>query len=285
MSLWLLGFSSFLFFAQQAIIKRVCEAATVTRDRVGVQDPGAAKHDRGHRAILEMFGVAASFTSALGAILRRADEHRRRAITATQQCSGARSTLLLFWQCRLWLSTSRGHMHDDPILFAVRDRASWVMLLACVQAALVVMARLGCVRSAIDLRRGFVRLATNMSVGVSLRQCRPDRRPIYLKSSARAGQCAEQQNVEIGDPRIARDTSAVDQRKSGDGQRRLLAARRQSGIAPNGELARWITAPQQHARSWGEHRGTRGQCGPGGYPAIDRPHRGGRQRNPARTPF
>ena len=48
--------------------------------------------------------------------------------------------LLLFWQCRLWLSTSRGHMHDDPILFAVRDRVSWAVFASL--AVLVVIARL-----------------------------------------------------------------------------------------------------------------------------------------------
>jgi hypothetical protein len=35
--------------------------------------------------------------------------------------------LMLFWQCRLWLSTSRGYMHDDPIVYASRDWVSWVV--------------------------------------------------------------------------------------------------------------------------------------------------------------
>ena len=33
--------------------------------------------------------------------------------------------LFLFWQCRLWLSTSRGYMHDDPIVYAAKDWVSW----------------------------------------------------------------------------------------------------------------------------------------------------------------
>ncbi len=28
--------------------------------------------------------------------------------------------LLLFWQARMWLSSGRGWMHDDPIVFAAR---------------------------------------------------------------------------------------------------------------------------------------------------------------------
>jgi hypothetical protein len=48
--------------------------------------------------------------------------------------------LLLFWQCRLWLSTARGYMNDDPIVYAARDRVSW--LVGALLAAAAVMARL-----------------------------------------------------------------------------------------------------------------------------------------------
>ena len=46
--------------------------------------------------------------------------------------------LFLFWQCRLWLSTARGYMHDDPIVYAARDWVSWVVGASLV--ALVVLA-------------------------------------------------------------------------------------------------------------------------------------------------
>ena len=37
--------------------------------------------------------------------------------------------LLLFWLSRVWLIAHRGQMHDDPIVFALRDRVSrWVGL-------------------------------------------------------------------------------------------------------------------------------------------------------------
>jgi hypothetical protein len=35
--------------------------------------------------------------------------------------------LTLFWQCRIWLATSRGGMHHDPIVFAARDWVSWLV--------------------------------------------------------------------------------------------------------------------------------------------------------------
>ena len=45
--------------------------------------------------------------------------------------------LLLFWQCRLWLSTSRGYMHDDPIVYAARDWVSWLIGLAAAGTVIV----------------------------------------------------------------------------------------------------------------------------------------------------
>jgi hypothetical protein len=39
---------------------------------------------------------------------------------------------MLFWQCRLWLSTTRGYVHDDPIVYAARDWVSWVVFVMLV---------------------------------------------------------------------------------------------------------------------------------------------------------
>jgi 4-hydroxybenzoate polyprenyltransferase len=35
--------------------------------------------------------------------------------------------LLLFWITRVWMLTHRGEMHDDPVVFAVRDRVSLIV--------------------------------------------------------------------------------------------------------------------------------------------------------------
>jgi hypothetical protein len=37
--------------------------------------------------------------------------------------------LVLFWNSRAWLAARRGDMHDDPIVYAIRDRGSlWIGL-------------------------------------------------------------------------------------------------------------------------------------------------------------
>ena len=33
--------------------------------------------------------------------------------------------VMLFWISRAWLIAHRGRMHDDPIVFALKDKVSW----------------------------------------------------------------------------------------------------------------------------------------------------------------
>ena len=135
MSLWLLAFSSFLFLSL-AVIKRVSELRRLRGSASRAPRRGYTTEDI---AILEMLGVAGSIASSLVLSLY--------VQSATASSHYGNPTvlwgsipLLLFWQCRLWLSTSRGQMHDDPILFAVRDRVSWTVF--AFLAVLVVVARM-----------------------------------------------------------------------------------------------------------------------------------------------
>jgi hypothetical protein len=36
--------------------------------------------------------------------------------------------LLLYWLIRLWFIASRGQLDEDPVLFAAKDRASWLVV-------------------------------------------------------------------------------------------------------------------------------------------------------------
>jgi len=44
---------------------------------------------------------------------------------------------MLFWISRIWLLTTRGLMHDDPVVFALRDRMSLVVVGALVSIVLL----------------------------------------------------------------------------------------------------------------------------------------------------
>lgn len=47
---------------------------------------------------------------------------------ATPQYIWLACPLLLYWISRAWLIAHRGQMHDDPIVFALKDRVSWVVV-------------------------------------------------------------------------------------------------------------------------------------------------------------
>lgn len=132
-SLWLLGFAGF-FFLGLALLKRVEELTSVGQRR----DAPAARrgYDPEDREILQLFGCCASFVSALVLALY-VDSSTAAANYSKPGLIWAVVPLMLFWQCRLWLSTSRGRMHDDPILYAARDWVSWLVggALACVVIA------------------------------------------------------------------------------------------------------------------------------------------------------
>lgn len=39
---------------------------------------------------------------------------------------------LIYWLGRLWIKTSRGEMHDDPVVYAIKDRGSRVTIFSMV---------------------------------------------------------------------------------------------------------------------------------------------------------
>lgn len=134
LSLWLLGFSSFLFFSL-ALMKRVEELMAVGRAK------GKSAARRGYfaddAATLQIFGCAASFASSVVLALFVQNEATAQQYNSPGLLWGI-VPLMLFWQCRLWLSTTRGYMHEDPIIYAARDWVTWavgVMLVVLLVAA------------------------------------------------------------------------------------------------------------------------------------------------------
>lgn len=125
-SLWLLGFSSFLFLSL-ALVKRVSELG-----RLAAAPPGAMLARRGYYAedvaVLQMFGAASTFASSIVLSLYVQSDVASRTYGWPEALWGT-VPLLLFWQLRLWLSTARGYMHDDPIVYAAKDWVSWLVCL------------------------------------------------------------------------------------------------------------------------------------------------------------
>jgi 4-hydroxybenzoate polyprenyltransferase len=130
-SIWLLGFSSFLFLSL-ALVKRVSElhrlhlAAQRKSERRGYTTEDVVT--------LQMFGAASAFASAIVLSLYVQSDTAQHSYVRPDML-WAVIPLLLFWQCRLWLSTSRGYMDDDPIVYAAHDWVSWLVFAGVIGVA------------------------------------------------------------------------------------------------------------------------------------------------------
>jgi 4-hydroxybenzoate polyprenyltransferase len=122
-SFWLLAFSMFLFLSL-AFVKRYSELQVML-----AQGRGEAK-GRGYRTedlpLIQTLGVVAGFAAVLVlALYINGDTVSR--LYVRPEMMWLTVPILLYWITRMWIKTHRGLMHDDPVLFALRDAVS----LAC----------------------------------------------------------------------------------------------------------------------------------------------------------
>src|SRR5690606_36661436 len=128
-SAWLLAFSVFLFLGL-ALMKRVAEL-------VGTENNKLKR--RGYRQVDGPLLMAAGVASSFGACLVLAlylDSDEVRLIYSDPFRLWMILPFMLFWQLKLWHFTIRGKMTDDPIVFAVKNRISWVVGAFCLAVAL-----------------------------------------------------------------------------------------------------------------------------------------------------
>jgi 4-hydroxybenzoate polyprenyltransferase len=123
-SRWFLAFCVFLFMSL-ALLKRM------------VETQGAAERSDGRLAgrgwqvsdapVLLTFGAAAAVAAALVyGLYITGDEIVARYQSPEMLWLGM--PMLLYWIGRVWLLAARGEVHEDPLLFALRDPASYIVL-------------------------------------------------------------------------------------------------------------------------------------------------------------
>ncbi|CAM3365149.1 Candidate membrane protein [Bordetella sputigena] len=124
---WILAFCVFIFLSL-AFVKRYTELREA-RER-GRRDKAAGRgYYPSDYELLASLGGASGYISVLVLALYINDSSYGALYRHPQWMWGA-CPLLLFWLSRVWLLAHRGEMHDDPIVFALRDRISrWVGLL------------------------------------------------------------------------------------------------------------------------------------------------------------
>jgi 4-hydroxybenzoate polyprenyltransferase/phosphoserine phosphatase len=137
-TLWLLGFSGFTFLGL-ALVKRAGELMVISQSS---SEPAGTR--RGYRLddarIIPMFGISSAFASSVVLALYVNSSAAALQYESPEVLYGL-VPLMLFWQLRLWLSTERGNMHDDPIVYSFRDWVSWMV--AASAAAIILLASLG----------------------------------------------------------------------------------------------------------------------------------------------
>jgi len=122
LSVWLLAFSTFFFLALAAV-KRQGELVSLAREgRVEAAGRGYRAADR---PIVTMMALAAGYVSVLVLALY-VDSPAVEGLYSEPYALWAACPVLLYWLSRLVLITERGEMTDDPIVFAIRDRISYV---------------------------------------------------------------------------------------------------------------------------------------------------------------
>ena len=117
LSFWMLLFSIFLFLSL-AFVKRYAELDAV-RTRGQLQSAG-----RGYEVkdlpILQSLGCSSGYLSVLVLALY-VNSPDVEALYRRPTIIWALCVLLLFWISRVWMATQRGAMHDDPVVFALKD--------------------------------------------------------------------------------------------------------------------------------------------------------------------
>jgi len=120
----LLAFCIFLFFSL-ALLKRYAELSLMRlRD-------GAAAHARAYRIDDQDFVLALGISCGALSVLVLAQYLGTAEVGPAllrSLLSWATCVLLLFWISYMWLAGHRGQMTDDPLVFAIKNRASLALL-------------------------------------------------------------------------------------------------------------------------------------------------------------
>jgi 4-hydroxybenzoate polyprenyltransferase len=122
-SFWLLAFSLFIFLSL-ALVKRYAEMLVVARSqRVSAMGRGYTVNDM---PVLLGLGIAAGLNSVLVLALY-INSPEVQLMYRHPRMLWLMVPLLGYWIARVWLKTQRDEMHDDPVIFAVRDWQSLII--------------------------------------------------------------------------------------------------------------------------------------------------------------
>ncbi|HEY1724624.1 MAG TPA: UbiA family prenyltransferase [Steroidobacteraceae bacterium] len=126
LSFWLLAFSVFMFLSL-GFVKRYAELDDARR--AGTLIGYARGYGASDLPLIMSLGTASGY-SAIVVMALYINSSDSQSLYQHHKPLWLICPLMLFWISRVWIVASRGQMHDDPVVFALHDRASLLILLA-----------------------------------------------------------------------------------------------------------------------------------------------------------
>jgi len=121
---WILAFSMFLFLSL-ALVKRYAELHDQR-----IKGETAKTTGRGYFPsdldMISSLGAASGYLSVMVLALYIQDKTTI-SLYRHPEMIWLACPILLFWVSRIWMLTHRGQMHEDPVLFAIKDRVSLIV--------------------------------------------------------------------------------------------------------------------------------------------------------------
>ena len=124
LTFWLLAFSMFIFLSL-ALVKRYAELVDARRKGKESKARGRGYYPS-DLEMLSSLGGASGYLAVMVLALYIQDA-KTIAMYRHPELIWLSCPLLLFWISRTWMLTHRGEMHDDPVVFAIKDRVSLVV--------------------------------------------------------------------------------------------------------------------------------------------------------------
>jgi len=134
-SYWLVVFSLFIFISL-AILKRYTELMNMkSRNETDASHRG---YEIADADLLSKMGIVSSYIAILVVALYI---HDPLVITKYTQPLWLWAVIpaMFYWLSRVWLLASRGEMQEDPVLFALRDKTSYFLIVICLFSILLAM--------------------------------------------------------------------------------------------------------------------------------------------------
>lgn len=125
LSMWLLGFSTFFFFSLAAVKRQAELVDSIERGKL---NPAGRGYQVADVPIVSMIALGSGYVSVLVLALYVNSPSVRELYLQPRALAGI-CGVLLYWVTYMVMVTHRGAMHDDPLVFAAKDRNSQICFL------------------------------------------------------------------------------------------------------------------------------------------------------------